>query len=181
MSYYLSRPIVIAAYDARWPELYEEERQRLQEALGSFARRIEHIGSTSVMSLAAKPILDISVGANSRDGVDAFLTALGFLGYDDCRINPVFERRMFSKGGAYNEGTHHLHVTDVGSSVWAEPILLRDYLRAHDQEARWYEQVKREAAATAGNDLNHYDHLKSPCIATLLERARAWREAAQGQ
>jgi GrpB-like predicted nucleotidyltransferase (UPF0157 family) len=63
MSYYLSRPIVIAAYDARWPELYEEERQRLQEALGSFARRIEHIGSTSVPGLAAKPIIDISVGA----------------------------------------------------------------------------------------------------------------------
>ena len=176
MSYYLSRPIVIAAYDPRWPELYEQERQQLREALGGFARRIEHIGSTSVPGLPAKPILDISVGADSRDGVDAYLPALQALGYQDCRINPVFERRMFSKGGSFNEGTHHLHVTDVGSSVWAEPIQLRDYLRAHDQEARWYEQVKREAAATAGNDLNHYDHLKGPCIATLLERTRQWHE-----
>ncbi len=117
------------------------------------------------------------MGAGSRNGVDAYLSALQAVGYEDCRINPVFERRMFSKGGPYNEGTHHLHVTDVGSTVWAEPILLRDYLRAHEEEARWYEQIKREAASTAGNDLNHYDHLKSPCIATLLERAREWHEA----
>jgi GrpB-like predicted nucleotidyltransferase (UPF0157 family) len=76
MSYYLSRPIVIAAYDARWPQLYKQECQRLQEVLGAFARRTEHIGSTSVPGLAAKPILDISVGAGSRDGVDAYLPAL---------------------------------------------------------------------------------------------------------
>jgi GrpB-like predicted nucleotidyltransferase (UPF0157 family) len=178
MSYYLSRPIVIAAHDPRWPERFEQERQRLQEVLGAFAQRIEHIGSTSVPGLAAKPIIDISVGAGSRDGVDAYLSALQALGYEDCRINPVFERRMFSKGGSFNEGTHHLHVTDVGSTVWAEPILLRDYLRAHPEDVAWYEQVKREAAATAGNDLNHYDHLKGPCLATLLERAQAWNEAA---
>ena len=179
MSYYLSRSIVIAAYDARWPELFERERQQLLEALGGFAHRIEHIGSTSVPGLAAKPILDISVGADNRDGVDAYLPALQALGYEDCRITPVFERRMFSKGGPFNEGTHHLHVTDVSSTVWAEPILLRDYLRAHPEDAAWYEHVKREAAATAGNDLNHYDHLKSPCIATLLARARGWHEAVE--
>ena len=177
MSYYLSRPIVVAAADARWPELYERERQRLQEALGGFARRIEHVGSTSVPGLGAKPILDVSVGADDRDGVDAYLPALQALGYEDCRIDPVFERRMFSKGGPFNEGTHHLHVTDVGSAVWAGPVLLRDYLRAHPEEALWYEQVKREAAA-AGRDLNRYDHLKGPCIATLLGRARRWRHGA---
>ena len=176
MSYYLSRPIVIAAYEARWPQLFEEERQRLQEALGAFARRIE----PSVPGLAGKPILDISVGAASRDGVDAYLSALQALGYEDCRINPVFERRMFSKGGPFNEGTHHLHVTDVGSRVWAEPILLRDYLRAHSEDAAWYEHVKREAAAAAGRDLNRYDHLKGPCIATLLGRARQWHGATGG-
>ena len=179
MSYYLSKRIVIAPYDARWPRLFEEECGRLQEALGDFARRIEHIGSTSVPGLGAKPILDISVGAESRDGVDAYLPALGALGYEDCRIEPVFERRMFSKGGPYNEGSHHLHVTDVGSTVWAGPILLRDYLRAHPEEARWYERVKREAAATAGNDLNHYYHLKGPCVETLTARARAWDEAGR--
>ena len=181
MSYYLSRPIVIADYDPRWPQLYEEELRRLREALHGFARRVEHIGSTSVPGLGAKPILDISVGAASRDGVDAYLPALQALGYQDCRISPAFERRMFSKGGPYNEGTHHLHVTDVGSTVWAGPILLRDYLRAHGEEAAEYERVKREAAGAAGRDLNHYDHLKSPCIATLLARARGWHEAGGGQ
>jgi GrpB-like predicted nucleotidyltransferase (UPF0157 family) len=179
VSYHLSRPIVIAAYDPRWPELYQEELRRLREALHGFARQVEHIGSTSVPGLAAKPIIDISVGADGRDGVEAYLPALRALGYEDCRINPVFERRMFSKGGPFNEGTHHLHVTDAGSSVWAGPILLRDYLRAHPEEAAWYEQVKREAAATAGNDLNHYDHLKGPCVEALMVRAGAWEAAGR--
>ncbi len=179
MSYYLSEKIVIAPYDARWPQLYEQERQQLHEALGDFARRIEHIGSTSVPGLGAKAIIDISVGADNRDAVDAYLSALRDLGYVDCRISPEFERRMFSKGGPFNEGSHHMHVTDVGSTVWAGPILLRDYLGAHPAEAAWYEQVKREAASVAGSDLNHYDFLKGPCVETLTARACAWDEAGR--
>jgi len=176
MSYYLSEKIVLAPHDARWPQLYEQESIRLREVLGNFARRIEHIGSTSVPGLGAKAIIDVSVGADSRDAVDAYLAALHDLGYEDCRISPEFERRMFSKGGPFNEGTHHMHVTDIGSEVWAGPVLLRDYLRAHSQEAAWYEQVKREAASVAGNDLNHYDYLKGPCVETLMARACTWDE-----
>lgn len=179
MSYYLSEKIVIAPYDARWPQFYEQESLRLREALGDFARRIGHIGSTSVPGLGAKAIIDISVGADSRDGVDAHLSALRDLGYEDCGISPEFERRMFSKGGPFNEGSHHMHVTAVGSTVWAGPILLRDYLRAHSEEAAWYEQVKREAATVAGNDLNHYDYLKAPCVETLMARAQSWDEAGR--
>ncbi len=86
---------------------------------------------------------------------------------------PSFRRRLFTRGG-YNEGTHHLHFTVHGSPTWAEPILLRDYLRAHPEAAARYERVKRDSAAEHGSDLNGYHDQKSPCVTALMERAKAW-------
>jgi GrpB-like predicted nucleotidyltransferase (UPF0157 family) len=176
MAYHLSRPIVIAAYDPAWPALFEEERRRLAPALAPVVRRIEHIGSTSVPGLGAKPILDISASVADLDAVDGFVPALAGLGYEDARIDPAFGRRLFTRGG-YNEGTHHLHFTVHGSPTWAEPILLRDYLRARPEAAARYERVKRDSAARHGTDLNGYHDEKSPCITSLMAEAAAWQQA----
>src|SRR5262245_41803136 len=163
MAYYLSKPIVIREYDPQWPQLYAVEERLLWEILSSSAVQIEHIGSTSVPGLAAKPIIDISVGVRDLADVSACVPALGDLGYVEAPIHPVFQRRLFCKG-SYNEGTHHLHFTVHGSVVWAEPLLFRDYLRAHPAAAAWYQQIKRDSAARHQNDLNGYHDEKAGCV-----------------
>lgn len=175
MSYHLSKPIVIADYDSQWPVLYEQERRQLVSVLAPILVQIEHIGSTAVPGLAAKPIIDISASVNALDEVDAFLQPLSTLGYEDAHINPIFQRRLFTKG-AYNEGTHHLHFVVHNSSVWAQPILLRDYLRAHPDAAAWYAQVKRASAAHHQTDLNGYHDEKAHCVEALMKQAEAWHK-----
>jgi GrpB-like predicted nucleotidyltransferase (UPF0157 family) len=177
MAYRLSRPIVIADYDPEWPTLYQAERRRLESALAPIIQQVEHIGSTSVPGLGAKPIVDISVSVQNLHDVDGFVAGLEALGYEDARINPAFQRRLFTKG-PYNEGTHHLHFTVHGSPVWAGPILLRDYLRAHPEAAARYEQVKRDSAARHRSDLNGYHDEKALCVTALMEQAEAWRQTA---
>ncbi len=89
-------------------------------------------------------------------------------------ILPVFQRRMFSEG-PYNEGTHHVHFTDYGSETWADPILFRDYLRAHPDVVTAYAQVKRAAATRHKNDLDGYHDEKAPFVASVTAQARASR------
>ncbi|MBB6049160.1 GrpB family protein [Armatimonas rosea] len=180
MSYHLSKPIVIADYDPQWPLLYEQERQQLTTHLAPILQQIEHIGSTSVPGLGAKPIIDISVSVLALSDVDDFVPALARLGYEDANINPIFQRRLFCKG-PYNEGTHHLHFTVHGSTTWKEPILLRDYLRVHPDEAAHYQEVKRMSAAKHQSDLNGYHEEKSGCVQALLEKAHAWGEFNLGR
>jgi len=176
MTYLLNKPITIIEYDRRWPLWYAQEQQHLLVVLAPLHVTLEHIGSTSVPGLAAKPILDISAGLAGREAIDSQIPGLRALGYEEVPINPIFERRMFCKGG-YNEGSHHLHVTTYGTQVWAEPILMRDYLCAHPAMVTAYTQVKREAAALHQNDLNGYHDHKSGFIASLMEQARAWQQA----
>lgn len=174
MSYSLSNPIVIVDYDPQWAGLYEDERRRLLAVFGLAARSIEHIGSTSVPGLAAKPIIDISLALRDRSEVTQYSAGLLALGYQELPILPVFQRRLFSKG-PYNEGTHHLHVTDYGSDTWLQPIVFRDYLRVHPDVAQAYAVVKRIAAAHHQKDLDGYHDEKAPFVAHVMEQALAWR------
>lgn len=173
MAHYLSKPIMIVDYDPQWPVLYAAEQSRLLAIFGADALRIEHIGSTSVPGLPAKPIIDISIAMRNREDVTAYVAALHELGYDEIPILEALQRRMFSKG-PYNEGTHHVHVTDYGSDIWAQPILFRDYLWAHPAIAQAYGEVKRAAAANHRNDLDGYHDEKTPFIIQVMEQARQW-------
>lgn len=174
MTYLLTNPITIVDYDPRWPRWFEEEKQRLLAALAPRVICIEHIGSTAVPGLAAKPILDISAALADREEIEPYKEALQALGYSELPINPIAQRRLFCKG-AYNEGSHHLHVTTYGTSIWADPLLFRDYLRAHPARATIYMQVKRQAAAQHQRDLNGYHDQKSELISVLMEEARSWQ------
>jgi GrpB-like predicted nucleotidyltransferase (UPF0157 family) len=174
MPYYLSKPIVIRDYDPQWPQLYAVEERLLWEILSPSAVQIEHIGSTSIPGLAAKPIIDISVAVQDLTDVTACVPALTDAGYVEFPITPLFQRRLFCKG-SYNEGTHHVHFTVCGSAVWVEPLLFRDYLRAHPAAAAWYQQIKRDSATKHQHDLNGYHDEKAGCVIALMEQARTWQ------
>jgi GrpB-like predicted nucleotidyltransferase (UPF0157 family) len=141
--------IAIVAYDPRWEAVFAAEADRLQQALGALALRIDHHGSTAVPGLAAKPIIDIQVSVASLQPMAAYRTLLEAAGYvhvpseDDSRC-PFFHRpRQWPH-------THHVHVVEAGGLEERRTLAFRDYLRARPDAAAQYEQLKRTLAERHG-------------------------------
>ena len=162
--------IELAAYDPQWAARYERESARIAAALGDTAVRIEHIGSTAVQGLAAKPVVDILVATrNPHD--EAVRAALERAGY----VLRVDEpgHRMFRTP----ERDVHVHLWAADSGEIARHLLFRDWLRAHAEERALYEHVKRELAGRQWRELNDYAQAKTPVISAILRRANG---AARG-
>ena len=166
--------IVIVDYDPGWPERFRHLGARVRAALGPLALRIDHIGSTSVPGLAAKPVLDVQVSVATLEPVAAYLPALEAAG---CCWRPANDDRMKRYFREAAGPRTHLHVRAAGS--WSEQfaLLMRDYLRASAEEAARYAAHKRELAARLGQDRQAYTDAKSPFIWTLMARADAWAQA----
>jgi GrpB-like predicted nucleotidyltransferase (UPF0157 family) len=160
-------PIVLVDYDPAWAERFEHERQRIEAALGPDARRVEHIGSTSVPGLAAKPIIDIVVEIDDLD--DESITArLESAGYVQRVVEPG--HRMLRTPGR----DVHVHLWSVAGGELRRHLLFRDWLRADPAGRARYVEVKRELAAREWTDTNDYAQAKSEVIAEITERADAW-------
>jgi GrpB-like predicted nucleotidyltransferase (UPF0157 family) len=159
--------IVVSEYDPSWPARFETERQRLVSALGDTAVRIEHIGSTALPGLAAKPIIDVLVTVNTVELVDERyrpnLEASGYL----LRVSEP-DRKMFQTP------TRDVHVHIWPASHEADRAISDppDWLRYNESDRHLYEQRKRELAGQ-WPDMNHYAEAKSDVIVPILERA-AW-------
>jgi GrpB-like predicted nucleotidyltransferase (UPF0157 family) len=162
-------PIEIVAYDPRWRTRFEAERRRIAAVLGPLARRIEHIGSTSVPDLAAKPIVDVLVEVDDPAREEAYAGPLSKAGYE-LRVREP-RHRMFRTPTR----DVHVHVWPAGCSEGADYLLLRDWLRAHGEDRRLYERAKRELAGRRWRDMNYYAEAKSPVIAEIMARARGSR------
>ncbi|MDQ7829434.1 MAG: DUF4127 family protein [Armatimonadota bacterium] len=171
------RPPVVVDYDPRWPALFESERALLADALAALhpAPRIEHVGSTAVPGLAAKPVLDIMIGVARLEDLDRLVEPLGRLGYE---YVPELEvsmpnRRYFRRNNARGERVAQVHAVVVGSPFWQRYLRFRDYLRAHPEEAAAYARLKRELAA--GHVTTHSDTFAKSVFIREVE-ARAERE-----
>ena len=143
--------IELVAYDATWPGRFESEARLLRAALGPRALRIEHVGSTAVAGLVAKPIIDIQVSVATLDDPAAFDATLGAAGYTHVVLDPAFDHLypFFAKPLAWPR-THHVHLCIAGSREEARHLAFRDYLRAHPDAAREYLELKRKLAALHG-------------------------------
>lgn len=169
-----AEPIEIVPYDPRWPDLFERERQAIESAIGHYVEEIEHIGSTAIPGLAAKPVLDIMVGVRTMEGSPGCIRGLAAIGYE---YVPRFERelhrrRFFRK---YTEGrrTHHVHLVERSNSDWWDQhVLLRDYLRDHPRVAREYESLKRYLAKSFRDDRDDYTEAKTDFVTEVERRAR---------
>lgn len=161
-------PIVIADYNPRWPQLYEEERARIVAAIGQWLLDIQHVGSTSVPGLAAKPVVDIMPGVRSLGDDKHFIAPLEALGYEHVPAyqDEIPDRRYFRRGVPRQ---FHVHVVELGGDFWVRHIAFRDYLRAHPGTAAEYEALKRKLAAQFGEDRLGYVHAKTDFI-TAVER-----------
>jgi GrpB-like predicted nucleotidyltransferase (UPF0157 family) len=165
--------IVIVDYDPAWPEAFRRLGTRLRAALGPLALRIDHIGSTSVPGLAAKPVLDVQISVASLEPVGTYLPALELVGFRWRADNPERTKRYFREASGPRT---HIHVRAAGS--WSEQfaLLMRDYLRAHPEEAASYAALKRELADRLGTDRHAYTEAKDPFIWALMFRANTWTQ-----
>ena len=158
---------------------YEAEKARILAAIGRWLVAIEHVGSTAVPGLGAKPIIDITAAIRSLSDTPQCVEPLRAIGYE---YVPEFEadlpeRRYFRKGPP--EDHYHLHMVEQTSEFWARHLLFRDTLRAHPEVAREYERLKRELAARFGSDREGYTDAKTEFIESTIAKARGDKGAAQ--
>ena len=167
--------IVIADYNPDWPAWFAEERAQLAEAFGSHALTIEHVGSTSVPGLAAKPIIDIAVATEKYPLPEEVILRVVALGYEHRGEFGIPRRHYFRKefNGRYFV---HVHANVITSEDYRRHILFRDYLRAHPERARQYEELKRHLAAEYGEYGEVYTDMKTDFIQESLRLAGEWRE-----
>lgn len=164
----LDGPVVLCAYDPAWPELFAREERRIGSALGARALRIEHVGSTSVPGLAAKPIVDVVLQVAASADEPAWLPALEATGYVlHIREPDWFEHRVL-KGP---DTDVNVHVFSDGCPEVARMLLFRDRLRAHPEERDLYERTKRALAARTWDRVQSYADAKSDVVAQILARA----------
>jgi GrpB-like predicted nucleotidyltransferase (UPF0157 family) len=162
--------IELAEYDPLWPALYEREAARVRGALGAAALRLEHVGSTSVPGLAAKPIVDLVLVVADSSDEDAYVPALEAAGYVlRIREPDWYEHRLF-KGPDTNV---NLHTFSEGCDEVDRMVTFRDWLRTHDDDRELYESAKRELAAREWRHVQNYADAKSAVVAEINARAQA--------
>jgi GrpB-like predicted nucleotidyltransferase (UPF0157 family) len=165
-------PIVLVAYDPRWPAMFDREADRIRSALARLAIRVEHVGSTSVPGLAAKPIIDIVLAVPDSAHEAAYVPALEAAGYRLHNREPGWlEHRMF-KGPDVDV---NLHVFSAGEAEIDRMVLFRDWLRSHDDDRDAYVRVKRELAQRTWRYVQHYADSKSAIVQEIMARASAAR------
>ena len=180
MSQAVSDTIYLADYHPRWPQLFEEERARLHAAIGEWAADIQHVGSTSIPGIAAKPIIDIAV--HLRSLVDALycITPLMELGYECLGEFGIPGRIYFRKRtdqpirGQSHDGigrTHQIHMYELTNEQYEKQIVFRDYLRAHPDARKGYETLKRQLAERHARDVEAYAMAKSDFVQSILRSA----------
>ncbi len=168
--------MIVVPYDPAWADAFERERERLHEALGTLAHRIEHNGSTAVPGLAAKPVIDIQVSVGRLHPLSAYGPALARLGYvhvphADDAFCPFFHRP------AAWPHTHHVHVVEAGGEEERRTLAFRDYLRAHPEVVREYGDLKIGLAREfSGDDFasrEGYAAAKSAFVERIVSAALA--------
>jgi NAD-dependent deacetylase len=172
-------PLEVTDYEPAWPDRYEEEAARIREALGPGVEETEHIGSTAVPGLAAKPVIDISVGLDRLELSPEQVVAMERLGYEYLGDNGLPGRLFFRRNEA-GRRTHHVHVVEHGGEHWHRHRALRDYLRAHPEEAERYAAEKRRLAAEATTHGEYWER-KQPYMDELFARAWSWYRRGQAR
>lgn len=160
-------PIVVVPYDPRWPDEFERESVLLRDLLAPWiVGSIEHVGSTSVVGLAAKPVIDVMVGVESLRASEPAKAVLIENGYQYAEYKTDIMHWFCKPSAAFR--THHLHLIPYQSPLWSERLAFRDSLRRDVAVRREYEALKFELAQKYEFDREAYTDAKGPFIARVL-------------
>ena len=168
-------PVYLADYDPDWPVLYEREAARVRELLGDRVRLLEHVGSTSVPGLPAKPIIDMLLAVADSADEPAYVPSMEAGGYAVRIREPDWHEHRVFKGP---DTDINLHTFSEGSSEIDRMLAFRDRLRTHDEERERYLATKRELAARHWVYIQDYADAKGDVVEGIIERAVADRDAA---
>jgi GrpB-like predicted nucleotidyltransferase (UPF0157 family) len=168
----MSDPIVVVDYDPTWPALFAALRAPVAAALQEIAVAIEHVGSTAVPGLAAKPIIDLDVALRAEANLPEAIERLARLGY-------AYEGDLGIPGRAAfawppQVPRHHLYVCALDSAVYRRHLLFRDYLRAHQDTTTAYAALKRQLAEQYRGQRDAYTEAKGPFVRAAMARAEEW-------
>lgn len=191
--------LIIEKYNPDWKKQFEELRQELEELTATVHTDIQHIGSTSVEGLSAKPVIDIIIGVNSEDDLDKIpllLAGKQYVYYEKYNEDMPYRRffvklkakpsewsfpEQINKGDEIPEKLHdhylrmaHIHVIPVGSEHWLRHIAFRDYLRTHPAALTEYQKLKEELGKKEWKDGNEYNDAKNDFIQDEEQKAIRW-------
>ena len=159
------REIVLADYDDSWPEKYEEHASLIRDALGETAISIEHVGSTSVPGIAAKPIIDVLVVVEDSSDESRYLPALIRAGYELRVREPEWNEHRMLRTPEFDV---HIHVFSLGCAEIGRMLAFRDRLRRSPPDRVRYESLKRELAKKDWPDMNAYAAAKTELVESIL-------------
>jgi GrpB-like predicted nucleotidyltransferase (UPF0157 family) len=171
----MNEQIIIFEYDANWKNIFEKERDLINSIIGEYIEQIEHSGSTSVDGLAAKPIIDITIGIRKLSDAIHCIPKLEKLNYE---YVPKFEkelpmRRYFRKPPkGSGKRKFHIHMVEITSDFWKDQIDFRDYLRKNKTARDDYARLKYELAEKYKDDRSAYTDAKTEFVNEILELAR---------
>lgn len=163
-----TRNIIVLPYDEKWQQAFLDIKSELAAALGTLALSIEHVGSTSVPGLAAKPIIDIDVVVR-KTNLEPAIKALATIGYEHEGNGGIEGREMFKYSGKEHLMDHHLYVCPEDSSELKRHVLFRDYLLSHPDAVQAYSQIKKEAAELYPHDIDSYINHKGTVIEKIYK------------
>ncbi|MEU1685779.1 GrpB family protein [Micromonospora sp. NPDC005707] len=174
-AWYRQAPVRLRPYDPDWPARYAEEAELLRHTLRGSLIAIEHVGSTAVPDLAAKPVIDILAAVPSLDEFPAVIAPLEGIGYVYTPESEADDpsRRVFRKGpqDPATFRTHHLHVTEHGGRYWRRLIAFRDHLRSHPEDVAAYLALKQGLAARHAGDPARYTREKRDFVREIERKA----------
>ncbi|MFN7094216.1 MAG: GrpB family protein [Burkholderiales bacterium] len=170
--------VEIHFYNKKWPALYQKEKKAILEDLNPLIKDIQHIGSTSIPGLAAKPTIDICIGVEdlTHESVKDIIFQLEKLGYDYLHFleQGIPERRYLQKVDEYGNHLVHIHIVDINGEIWNNYISFRDYLIEHPLERSHYEKLKLYLKDKFHHDREKYTDSKSAHIKEVLHKAKKW-------
>ena len=162
--------VIVVPYDSNWKQAFERIKQELLSALHNHIITIEHIGSTSVEGLAAKPVIDLNIIIKDYNAFELVKEKLTGLGYTHNGDQGIKDRHAFKYEDKPHLMRHHLYVCPEYSEELKRQLIFRDYLRTNSIDRDWYSAVKMLAAKHYPEDISSYMIAKHPCVREILER-----------
>ena len=162
--------VVVVPYEEAWASAYEAIKKEIEEAAGDLILAVEHVGSTSVKGLSAKPCIDMDVIIEDYTVFDAVVRRLETIGYRHEGDLGIRDREAFCYSGKPHLQKHHLYVCPRKSEELRRHITFRDFLRNHPEAVKQYGAVKEAAARLFPNDIDQYMQYKAPCIEKLYRQ-----------
>ena len=164
-----TKRVVVVSYDEAWKNAFEEIKTEIEAEIGDLIIGIEHVGSTSVEGMSAKPCIDIDVIIKDYSVFDEIVRKLGVIGYIHEGDLGIKDREAFKYANKPHLMTHHLYVCPRDSEELHRHIAFRDFLRKNPEAVKEYSMVKEKAAALFPDEIEQYIAFKAPCIEELYK------------